>query len=81
MTFVNSETYKASEIYMRCPFCGKKDHLMIHRDILSDDHGNFDSRYSIRCERCDLLFGVDGLGSPQFESESDLIAEWNVRKY
>ena len=81
MMFDEDGLKRASGIYKPCMKCGKRDWLKVRVATKYDFH-YMDHKiyYSIRCEDCKLTFGeVDG--EPVYESESDLIASWNVRRY
>lgn len=82
MLFYDSDGLKrASCIYKPCMKCGKRDFLKVRvaskYDFRYKETQNF---YSVRCEDCKLIFGEEE-GQPIYDSESDLIAAWNCRKY
>ena len=73
--------YKAKTIYLMCPFCGEKSWLKVRRVTWFSVSGIEEQAYSLRCEKCNLVFGENIFNEPQYETESDLIADWNCRKY
>ena len=81
MMFDEDGLRKPKLIYQSCPMCGKREWLKVRTAAKYDFHYMEKKEYfSIRCEDCKLTFGeVDG--EPVYESESDLIAAWNRRKY
>ena len=72
---------KAKKIYLACPMCGERDWLKLRNVVAFDfNHGEKLSYFSIHCEQCKLTFGeIDGI--PTYKNESELIADWNHRKY
>lgn len=81
MNTIRDEYKLAGEIYIRCPFCGERTNLFVRKKTTKDNHGETSDMFSLNCARCRLYFGVNGNGEPIYETESDLIAAWNVRKY
>ena len=73
--------YKAPAIFIRCPFCGRRENLKVRKATTFVYGGKArNSFYSIHCEACRLAYGeIDG--EPVFETEIDLTAAWNVRAY
>lgn len=82
MGFYDSDMiYKAGPIYKGCMKCGKREFLKLRKaSTFNPIERATQSYFSIRCEECKLTFG-EVEGEPVFESESALIAAWNVRKY
>jgi len=79
--FESDSLCNASGRYLGCPICGERSWLKL-RKMVTFDFNKTDKMtyYSIHCEQCKLTFGeVDG--EPVYESESDLLADWNRRKY
>lgn len=71
---------KAKPIYLRCPFCKNREWLRVRRVEWLGAHGDLEQRFSVHCLSCRLNFG-EVSGEPQYESESELIADWNRRAY
>lgn len=72
--------YRASLLFLRCPFCGSKGWLYIRKVSWFSVRNELETRYGLKCQNCKLAFGEED-GSPIYKSEGDLLADWNVRKY
>lgn len=55
-----------------CPFCGSKAEL--YQNIKEDGTGDFNGRYFVRCDPCDLV-----IDSAWDVPEAEAIAAWNRR--
>lgn len=72
---------KANGRYLHCPFCGTRSWLKVRVGVKYDLLRNQKNEYfSVHCEVCQLTYG-EVFGEPVYESESELIAGWNCRKY
>jgi predicted nucleic-acid-binding Zn-ribbon protein len=81
MIFDSDMICRAGAMYKACPMCGRREHLKLRKAERFDQILKETQRYfSISCEACKLTFG-EVEGEPVVESESDLIAAWNVRAY
>ena len=81
MMFDEDGLKRAGGRYLQCPFCGTRDWLKVRVAVKYDLlHKERNEYYSVHCESCQLTYG-ESWGEPVYESESELIAGWNVRRY
>lgn len=73
---------QANAKFKPCPFCQNGREWLKIRKVTKYNplYRAEDKYFSIRCEACKMTFG-EVEGEPVYESESDLIAAWNRRKY
>ena len=75
-------TYNASDRFLVCPFCGGHDNLIIKRTSkYIQTIQCMEYSFSIRCKKCDLTFGESPEGTQMYGTESELLSDWNRRRY
>lgn len=75
-------TYHVGEKFQPCPFCGFSDDLTIKRTSkYIPSIQCLEYSYSIRCDYCDMTYGESSDGTQIYDTESELLANWNRRKY
>ena len=82
MIFDEDGLHRAGGRFLPCPFCKEgREWLKIRKAVRYDPVNREEQAYySVHCEFCHMAFGEEE-GEPIFESESDLLAKWNCRRY
>ena len=75
-------TYHVSDRYKVCPICGTTDDLYVKRTSqYIQSLKCMEYSFSLHCDECNLTFGENREGKQVYGTESELIADWNRRKY
>ncbi len=81
MIFDEDMLSRASGKFLPCAYCGKREWLKLRKAVRYNPVMRCEDRYySIHCENCHMAYGEEN-GEPIYETESDLLAKWNCRRY